>query len=275
MRLIKWLLVPVVLLVLAVLAVGFFADRFAKAGVEAGGSLALGVDTTLEKARLGFFDQSFSLDGLEVANPPGFGDERFLQLGRGAVEVKLASLFTDAIEVPDITLSRIRLNLIQGAQGSNYGTILGNLERFEGAVEVAGTPQAESVADAKRFVIQKLKLEDVVVSVVAVPELRLAAVTLPLGTIELTDIRSESGEGVVLAELASIVVEAILERASASGQLPALIQGTLKAQLAQLEGLEDAGRRAVENLLDGQGGKAAEGAKKALEEGLKGFGLGR
>ncbi len=275
MKLIKLLFALVVLLVVALFVAGYFADNIAKAGIETGGSLALGVDTTVAKARVGFLDQTFGLEGLQVANPSGFGNDPFLSLGSGKVAVAASSLLSDKVVVPEITLSSIRLSLEQGTRGSNYGTILDNLKRFQGAEKVVGSPEAEDVADAKRFVIETLTLEDVAVSVVAVPELRLAPVTVPLGTIQLKDIGSESDEGVVLAELAGIIVEAILERASSSGQLPSLIQGTLNAQLAQLDGLKDAGLRAVEGLLQGQGGKAVDDARKALDEGLKGMGLGR
>ena len=74
-------------------------------------------------------------------------------------------------------------------------------------------------------------------------------VKIPIPLIELTDVGSDSDKGVLLADLAGILVESILTRASISSDMPAMVAGSLKGQLGKLSGLKDAGAQ----LLDGLG----------------------
>ena len=200
----------VVLALLAFLAIGFVVDRIAKAAVEEGGELALGVPTKVDSASIGFFSQSFTLEGLSVSNPKGYGSTNFLELDRGSVEVAVSSLMSDEVDVPNVELDGIRISLVQGAAGSNYDVILESLERFQNG------PSDD--AEGKRFVIRKLVIKRAEVIVVPVPELDLVSVSVPLGDIELRDIGTGGDEaGVDLAGLMGIVVEAVLGEASASG----------------------------------------------------------
>lgn len=271
MKLLKRLGWVVVVLIVALLVLGYFADDLAKKGIEAGGTKALGVATTVESCDVGFFSGTFSMQDLAVANPQGFGSEKFLELGEGSVEVSPLSLLSDKVELPSLTLSRIRLRLIQRAGSSNYGTILDHLKSFQGESD-------DEKGEGKRFVIEKLVVEDVVVTVVPVQELNLAKVEVPIERIEMHDVGSESDQGVLLSDLAGILVEAILKRASASGRLPNLVKGALDGQLGGLKGLADAGVKALDGLLGGgslPGGlpKGVDDAKDAIKDRLKGLGI--
>jgi len=271
-KLLKISVFLVVLLVLAIVGVGMFADGLAKKGIEAGGSAALGVPTSVDGVSIGFFSGKVALEGLGIANPEAFGEGKFLELGTGAVEVSPLSLLSDRVEIPSLTLSKVRVNLVQGLKGSNYATILKHLEAFQGASEAKAD-------EGKRFLIKKLTISDVLVNVSPMKELGVAEVKLPIDRIELTDVGSDGDKGVLLSELTGIVLEAVLTRASASGQLPSLVQGALGGQLAGLKGLANAKLSGIQGLLGGgqAGGKAgglptsAKDAKKALEKGLGGL----
>lgn len=274
-KLLKLLLWLVVILIVALFAVGYFADDLAQKGIEAGGSEALGVDTTVDSCDIGFFRGTFEMADLAVANPEGFGEGRFLELGRGFVEVSATSLLSDKIELPALELSKIRLSLVQRGGTSNYGKILDHLKSFQGG----GADEAETEGEGKRFVVKKLLIEDVLVTVVPVQELGLGKVDVPIDRIVLKDVGSESDEGVLLSELAGIVVESILKRASATGRLPNLVQGALAGKLGGLRGLQKAGVKALDDILGG-GNKLPGGlptgiddAKDKLKKGLKGFGI--
>lgn len=239
----KWIrrLFFALLLFVALLAVGmFYADSLARAGIEAGGTEALGVATTVEECDVGFFSGSFAMKGLDIANPEGYDDLSFLTLGDASVEVSAWSLMSDKIEIPALTLREIRVNLVHGVGGSNYGEIMENLEKFQGDGD-------DDTSEGKRFVIRRLLVEDVVVKVVPLREL-FTEVSIPIDRIELKDVGSDSNKGVLLADVAGIVVEAILTRASVSGALPAMVRGTLKGQLGELSGLRDAGAKMLNDL---------------------------
>ncbi len=271
MKLLKRLFSVIILLVVLVVGVGLFADSLVKSAIEEAGSEALGVKTTVDNVSIGLLRGHFSLSGNQIANPAGYGDGNFFELGAGNVEVSLASLLADKIEVPLIELSRLRVNLVKGAKGSNYGTILDHLNKFQGTGDAS-----KDDGEGKRFIIKKLTIKDVVVRVVPVQELNLGALDVPIDLIELKDIGSDSDKGVLLPELAGIVVEAVLKRASASGRLPDLIKGGLDGQLSQLDGLADAGIKSLEGLTGGTqlpGGvtKGLENVKKDAAKKLKGL----
>lgn len=211
---------------------------------------------------------------LAVANPEGYGDGKFLEVGEGACEVSAKSLLGDKIHVPAVDLSGIRLLMVQDVGGSNYAKILDNLDKFQGESD----PQSEG----KRFVIDRLTVKDTVVKVQPAPKLGIAAISIPVGTIELKNVGSESDRGVLLGDLAGILVEAILKRASVSADLPGMIRATLQGKLPHLSGLADAGVKALEgftggklptDLKKGLGGAAEDAAKKGLKKGLEGLGI--
>ena len=283
MKLLKPLLWLAILLVVLLIGAGLFVDSLARKGITTAATDALGVETTLESVNVGCFSSSFSLHGLSVDNPKGAGEGKFLTLGDGSIAVSAASLMSDKVEVPELTLKDITINLVKTATGSNYETILDNLNRFQGGDSSGGgagsTSSGSSEEEGKRFIINKLLIENVKVKVQPSKELNLGAVTVPIDLIELDDIGSESDQGVLLSDLAGIVIEAILKKASVSGQLPNLIKGALDGKLEDLTALQDAGIKALDGVLGGgtpgDPDKTVDDLKKKLDDGLKGFGIRR
>ncbi|MAB88888.1 MAG: hypothetical protein CMJ90_05465 [Planctomycetes bacterium] len=279
----KWIrrLFLVVLLFAGLLVAGmFFADSLAEAGIEAAGAQALGVKTAVEACDVGFLSGTFAMRGLRVANPEGFGDAAFLALADASVAVSGWTLMSDTIELPSLTLNGIRVNLVHGVGGSNYGALMKNLEKFQGsgsqpapeapaggAAPGEGEPSSVDASDeeGKRFVIRRLLVEDVVVNVVPLKEL-FTEVSIPIDRIELKDVGSDSDKGVLLADVAGIVVEAILSRASVSSALPAVVGDALQGQLGQLSGLSGAGAKMLDDL-----GKQIGGVPSGVGDALKGL----
>ncbi len=267
MKLLKLLGALVVLLLLALLVVGLYIDDIAKTAIETGATEALGVATTVGSCHVGLLRGTFKLEELQVANPEGFGTDPFLTLRKGGVSVSAGSLREDVVELPELTLDGTVLRIVQNAGGSNYAKILENLERFQGPAKEPASqpkPEAEGAAeDGKRFIIRTLLLTDIRVVVVPDSKIGLGALDLPIDRIELKDVGSDSDRGVLLSELAGIVVKAILDRAVSSGQLPAMIQGALGGKL------RDLGRS-----LEGEAKTRLDGAAKDASKRLKGL-LGR
>ena len=131
-KLFKIVIVLVVLLVIVVVVVALsMIDRIAKAGVEQGGTYALGVKTTLDDISVAIFAGQCGMEGLKVANPEGFDSDRFLGLNTGQVAVSLGSLMEDTVVVPTLTLTGIDLYLEKKGDKGNYDVILENLKKFE------------------------------------------------------------------------------------------------------------------------------------------------
>ncbi|MCA9289779.1 MAG: hypothetical protein KDA25_01550 [Phycisphaerales bacterium] len=301
--LLKLVAVLVVLLIVAVVGAFFFIDAIAKSAIERGGTFALGVDTTLDRADVGVFDGRFAMSGLTVANPGGFSAPHFLRLGDGGVAVTLASLREDIIELPTLALGDLDVNIQQTGAKANYKVIVDHLKRFEGGGAGDPKPKPNPDADGARFIVRTVSIRDVKVHVDAAPKGLPTPVklTIPISTIELRDIGTESDRGVLLGELADIIVKAVLAAVIEQGGdlLPATLLNDLSGALSQLSSLGDVGvemvstmtaeaRQAVETALGdvarqienvGDVGKAVQGVGDELgkigkegEKALKGVG---
>jgi len=242
MKIVKVLLIVGLILVVAVAVVGAVAlgnlDRAAKIGIERGGSYALGVDTTLEKADIGVLSGTFSMDRLTVANPAGFSTPHFLALGAGNVSVSYGSLMEDTIILPELTLSGIDVYLDKEEGSSNYQTIMDNLKKFESGD--APAEPAPTGGKSKKLIIEKLDITGIVVHAEV---LGGEPTTVNVDAIHLTNVGSEGGDTLELAGVAAVVVQAVMIAAvqAGAGVLPDALIGELQSGLSGLSSLSDLG----------------------------------
>jgi hypothetical protein len=280
MKLIKRLILLVILLV--VLAVGgviagvVYIDSIAKAAVEKGGTYALGVTTTLNKADVGILGGTFQLLGLKVANPPGYKSDSFIKLGDGSVAVAFSTLRKDIVDLPSLKLTDIDVNLEKNGDTSNYKVILDNLKKLESG-------ETKSKEGGKRYVIDKVEIRNIKVHANLVspssPISDLTKVNVTLDEVVLQNVGT-AGKGVPLPDLAGIIVQALMSAIAekgGGGLIPNILLDDLKSQLANLKGLADLGVNLSVGTI-GEAGKVVEGVLKEadktgkkLEEGLKGI----
>lgn len=243
MKLIK-LLVLLVILLVVLAAAGVFAgfvmiDRLAAKGVEAGGSYALGVPTSLRGADVGVFEGTVQLEGLQVDNPEGFKADRFLTLGDGGLAVSLKTLREDVVQVPSLALTDIDVYLERGGEGkANYQVIIDNLKRFE-----SGDKPPPKDEPGKRFVIGRVEIKDVTAHVSMLPAglAELTTVDVVVPQIVLTDVGAD--KPLKLGELMNVITQAVLATIAANGGgvLPADFAADLQGQLANLDALRERG----------------------------------
>jgi uncharacterized protein involved in outer membrane biogenesis len=230
----------VLLVVILVVVVVLFLDSIARHGVEAAGSYALGVPTTLRSLSIGLLSGTVKMQEFKVANAPGFATDHFLTLGDGRVTVSLTSLPGDTIKVPEITLSNIDIALEKKDGKSNYEAILANLQKLSGPPSSQPPPPKEGTQ--KKLIIHELTIKNANVhaDLLGAPGVIGAAghVDVPIAEIRLTDIGQTgtgvAGSGVTVGELSGLVVQAVLSAALAKGGLPADFTGDLGAQLGKL-----------------------------------------
>jgi hypothetical protein len=264
-KLISLVILLLIVVVVAVALLFVYIDSIAKAGIERGGTYALGVPTTLDSANVSILGGSFAMSGLTVANPEGFKADHFMHLDDGGMSVSLGTLREATVELPILELNSLGLNLERTGGKANYKAILDNLKRFE----TGGGSGEKPPSDGKKFVIKKLVVRDV--NVVADVE-NLAKVTVPIDEIMLEDVGS--GNGVAMGELANIVVKAILAAVveRGGGLIPGDVLGELQGGLAQLESLQSMGVEMFTDVQDRVNEKkgALEGIGKGLEDAGKG-----
>lgn len=254
----------VILLVILVAGAMFFIDSIARKGVEQGASYALAVPTSLDSADVGVLSGSFEMAGLNVSNPEGFDKTHFLHLGSGGVKVSLGSLRGDLVTLPRLELKNIDINVHQQGASSNVKAILENLKRFESGEK----PKTEPSAGGKRFIVSELRIEDVKVNVKA-SALGGAGMstTISVPQIVMKDIGSDTGKGVLLGELANIVVKALVAAIRDAGAdiLPADLLNQFDVGLADLASLKSMGINVV-NDLGKQATEQIDQAKQQLEK---------
>lgn len=281
---IKKLMMVVFALVLLLIGVVVFAfysiDSIAKRAIESGGTYALGVPTTLNSASVGILGGTFSMSGLNVANPPGYGTAPFLSLGDGSVAVSLSSLREPTVRLPHLSLDNLSVSLEKKGGKANYAVILDNLSKLS-----SGSSAPKSGGDEKKFVINELSLKNIKVGVdlVGGPGAigNLTKVTIPIQEVKLENVGQTGsgvgGSGVTLSQLSSIIVQAVLAAAAEKGNgiLPTEILGELQGGLANLGQLDKLGMKvladpkALEQLGGGKLTESVEQGKKAVDDAAK------
>lgn len=274
----KLLIILLLLLVIGGVVLAIYSiNAIARKGIESGASYALGVTTTLKSANVGLMSGTFSMNELNVGNPPGFSTPHFLSLGSGGVAVSFNTLRQPTVELPSLTLEKLDVNLEKkGEVGTNYKVILANLEKLK------GTPSSKPSGEERRFVIRELSIKDVQVHVdlVGGPGAigELTKINIPIDEIKLTDVGKTGtgvgGTGVTLSELSSIIVQAVLAAAAdkGGGLIPDDLLGDLKGHLANLGGVKDLGLKVLgdaKGTIQEVGKKAIEDVKKKAEDAVK------
>jgi hypothetical protein len=234
-----------------------------------GATYALGVETTLDSAFLGLLSGSFRLDGLEVANPPGFAEASFLRLDEARLEVDLATLRQPTVNAPRFTLRGIEVDLDKQQGRANYAAILDNLARFESR-EPEPAPVVEAAAEpSRRFVVGELVIRDVEAHVRVLEAGRFGKVDVIVPEVRMRDLGGE-GRPLTAAQLTNVVVKAVLASiVKAGGGLPGGVSRALAGGLGRLASVPielPAGGR-LANAATGALDVGAEAAGEALESG--------
>jgi hypothetical protein len=239
----------------------FAVDAVAKAAIERGGSAAFGVETKLESADIGLLGGGIGLAGLEIANPAGYRGPHSITIRSIDSEGSLTKLLDSPVEIPKLAISGIRANIERRDAQTNWGVLAENVKRLESGESKEG----------KRFIIREMIISDVVVTVdvagaalPAGPLGQLGQLELKIDSLRLADVGAEGNQGVVLAEVAGVLLKALLNGVAekGAGVLPAELTRDFEQRLQGLAGLGDGLK-----LLDvkGSGGENIQRALDALK----------
>ena len=148
--------VLVVVLIIAVVGVLMYVNDIAKAGIEKGGTYALGVETTVESVRVGLLAGEFGMKGYRSAQPAGFGDSTFFGMGNAEVALTIGSLRSDTVEIPYLNLHDVELTLVKNDKGTNHQAVLDHLASISGPKEDKPETTEEDAPPSKKFIIRKI-----------------------------------------------------------------------------------------------------------------------
>ena len=151
----------VILLIVVVLAAGFFLDSAVKKGVETVGPMLTKVDIKLDSVSLSMLSGSGKIKGLVVGNPEGFKTPNAMKVGTASVTIAPGSVFSDKIvvksiriEAPEITYEGELLG------GDNLHKILENVTAAAGGGGTA--TKTEPTADGTPA--KKLQVDDFLIT---------------------------------------------------------------------------------------------------------------
>lgn len=185
--------------ILAILAlalvVAFSLDYVIQKGVETAGSRSLGVDVRLTWAHLSMIKGRLTIFGMEISNPDGFKTDSLFKVKRASVAVQPRSLFEKEVDIEGIVLRSPTLAVEQSISGTNISKIFEDTDSPGPGDSEPGGGKAE-----KTYRIEVLRIKDA--SVVFSTFLTAKApVTVSLPDIEMKDISSDDGTGLILAQV--------------------------------------------------------------------------
>ena len=209
----RLLLVLLLLLVVGVGLVWVFFDPLVRSAIEKGGTYATGVETKLASVSASPVAGKFGLEGLSIANPPGFRPEPFVSLGSAHASWQNGTLLSDTIEMDELVVENVNVNLERAGGGTNYGKILDNLGKLSGGGEGKKEPEP-AAKGGKSLRIKKIEVKSVHA------ELHLLGTTLPVTvpSIVIKDFKSDGDTKELVAKLTRVLIRSILDAVLAAGK---------------------------------------------------------
>lgn len=119
MRLFRWKAVVPLLLVVALLGLGWtlFVDRLLRLGIEAGGTAAVGAKVELASARIHLLRGNVTLRGLQVTNPSA-PMTNIVQLDEIVAQIALLPLLEKKVVVDTVAVRGVRFNTPRKTSGA-------------------------------------------------------------------------------------------------------------------------------------------------------------
>ncbi len=274
----------VVLLIVVVLAVNLFADSAVKMAIESAGTKTLQVAVAVDDVDLSILGGKIGFQNLVIDNPPGYKNEKLLELGQAKIAVQTGSLLSNIVNIKDIRLDGVSVVLEQRGITSN------NLQDIMKSLPAKDTEPAEPAEPAgKKLHIDNLEITNAQVKVKLLPIPGKAdTLTLKLAPIKMTDLGGENDidTGALVRKVLLALAGGIAEQGA--GLLPDDMLGSLTSQLSKLDALpaafmdtggkileagKDVGKTAIDAGKDVGGGiiKGAGDAGKGITDGIKGL----
>jgi hypothetical protein len=260
MKLLKRLLVVGLVLLLVGVAAGWlFFSPLVGTAIEKGSKYATGVDTDVDKVSASLFAGNFGIDGLTLANPPGFRPEAFVHLGSARATWKNGTLLSETIEMDEFVVENVDVNLERTDGKTNYGAILDHLGKVTGGGEEP-EKKKEPSKGGMTLLIKKIVVKNVHAGLhlTGVP-LASGSMSVVVPSIVIEDFRSDGDTTEIVAKVTRVLIQEILASVLKAGKdiFPSDILKDLGSGLSGLGGAL---------------GSGAEGAVKGVQDVLKGAG---
>src|ERR1039458_8321447 len=157
------LIALVVVLVLAVLAVGLLLDKALKTGVETFGPRLTKVDVTVQSVSVSLFSGSGTIKGLLVGNPQGFKTPSAIKVGTVSLSLEPRSLLADKIVVKSINVQGPEITFETDLRSNNLKKLLANVQETTGGGTHEPAKPQEPAQPKEAKPAKKLEVDDFVI----------------------------------------------------------------------------------------------------------------
>jgi hypothetical protein len=243
--------------VLGVVGLLVAIDPLAKAGVEKGGTTALGVETTVENLDLGLLDGTLTMNRLRVDNPKDYQADYLMQFERFDLALDSASVLTDTIKITKFEMDSLELNIEQKLGKSNISEVMEHLKKI-------GGEKKDQPAEEKKG--KKLRVDRIVLRNVKATFSLLSGPPVPVEVDEivLENLTDENAQGLVIEELIARIIPAILKNVleKSKGLVPSDFLNDLNSQVADVTKALGEGAEKFLKQMDTGVKKLFEGDKK-------------
>jgi uncharacterized protein involved in outer membrane biogenesis len=199
----------VVLIIIAIVVIGFFLGDIVKKGIETVGPQIAKVSVKANAVNLSLLTGSATIKGLTVGNPEGYRTSEAISVGTVDVGVDPFSVFSDKIHVRSFHLESPEVTFEGGFGGNNLSKILDNINSSykEQIQQSASTNQPAAVKPSK-----KIQVDDFLVTGAKVHVSMTGAggreMTLDLPDIHLTDL-GKNDAGLTATDLSRRLMDSI------------------------------------------------------------------
>lgn len=227
MRIAKWIILIVVLLiVIAGVVVYFSLNGIVERTVETQATASLNLQTTLAGANLSLFGGRLGLNDLEIASPQGFTAPHMLTLDDAAVQVNYGELGDDPVRIQSVNLKGPKLVIEQSGGKFNIQALMQQ--------ESKAPPPEEG--EPMKLIIDRLQVSDAqVVFHPGLPGLA-ESITVPVPDIDLKNVGTGDGNqnGAAIKQVVMEVVTAMADKAAESDKIPEELRTLLKLDVNQI-----------------------------------------
>ncbi len=161
----KWILrlavIFALLMVIGLVAAFFSLNSIVKAGVEKIGPRITQTDVWLHSVNISPFSGTGELNGLVVANPPGFQTTSVISVGTAKVAVNVKSIFSDVVVVDSIVLEAPEVTFEGNLTGSNLSKLLDNITASEKSSEATPTANDKPAEGGKKFHVKDILIRNI------------------------------------------------------------------------------------------------------------------
>jgi len=203
----------VVLVMVALLAVGMSLDKIIKQAVEKAGPTITKVDVTLDRVDLSLFNGEGALNGFSLGNPAGYSSPTSIQVGSASLALQPSSLMADKVVIRHIRLEAPVITLEGSLRGNNLNDLIKGMQSGEDQTAgSASTPEEESADEAasRKLEVDEFSLTGARVNV-KIKELGNETKTLVLPDIKMTNLGT-GPDGITAAEMSRLILNEVVRK---------------------------------------------------------------